>query len=392
MKVLTLNAGSSSVKYQLIDTKNSSVLANGLIDSVGANEGLVKLKTTNDTIKQSTTIEDHNQAFGLIFDSLIQYNVISSLDEIDAVAHRVVHGGDEFSKPVLVDDKVLEKLSKLNELAPLHNPVNIEGIIQAQKFTSVPNVIIFDTAFHSSIPSVASTYALPSDICKADYIKRYGFHGTSHKFITSQVAQLLKKPQNEVSTIICHLGNGASICAVKDGQSIDTSMGFTPLEGLVMGTRSGDMDPAILFFLAKKHNMNIDELDTMINKESGLKGICGINDMRDIEDKMFSSPIHALAFDIFCYRVQKYIGAYMSLLPNLDMIVFTGGIGENSFYVRDKVLGNMAHMGIILDSDKNNTRGECIISASESNIQIAVISTNEELQMSLECENLLANS
>ena len=398
MKILVLNAGSSSVKYQLFDMNDNSVLASGLIEKIGENDSVAKIKyvdkeSCEQKIERIGSIKNHDDALAIISDLLIETKVIHSLNELDGVGHRVVQGGSLFSKPTRVDAKVIEGIEKLIPLAPLHNPGNLAGIkVSFEKSPHVPQVAVFDTAFHASLPEYAYLYALPYQLFKEANVRRYGFHGTSHHFIVKEAAKYLGKPLSELNAITLHLGNGASMCAVKNGKSIDTTMGLTPLEGLIMGTRSGDIDPAILFYLARTQGYTIDSLDTLLNKESGLKGICGNNDMREIGKMAEQGDAKAkLALDMFSYRIKKYIGAYSAVLGRVDCIIFTGGIGENDSEVRRNSCAELLNLGIDIDEVINNQRCSCItnISTAKSSVKVLVIPTNEELEIALQTKEVI---
>jgi acetate kinase len=384
MKVLVINTGSSSIKYQLYRMPEAEVLARGVLERIGEEQSTLTHRHDGETQHIASKIKDHKDGLELISNTLVdkEIGVIDTISEIGAVGHRVVHGGEEFTGSVLIDDKVVGSIEKFSELAPLHNPPNLMGIRAAQhKLPHAKQVACFDTAFHSTIPEVAYTYALPYELYEKHRIRRYGFHGTSHRYVARRAAALMGKHKYGINAITCHLGNGCSITAVKEGRSVDTSMGFTPLEGLVMGTRSGDFDPAILFYLGEK-GYDIESLNTLCNKKSGLLGISGLsNDMRNLEELVRKGDGRArIAIDIFCYRIRKYIGAYSAVLGKVDALVFTGGIGENSAFVRGQVSSGLTHLGIQLDSAANaSTAGtEKDISGAESGVKVLVIPTNEE--------------
>ncbi len=391
MKILVLNSGSSSIKFKLFDMKNESVLCSGLIEQIGENEGHLKLGFGQETVKKEVTIKDHAHGLKLLQELLIEHNVVKNFDELAGVGHRVVHGGEYFSSAVLVDGEVIKKIEELSPLAPLHNPVNLLGIKAiSSEHPSIKQVAVFDTAFHQTLPQKAYIYALPYKYYKDNDVRRYGFHGTSHHYISKEAAKRLGKKEDSASLITIHLGNGASITAIKDGKSIDTSMGLTPLEGLVMGTRCGDLDPAIIFYLSKRLDIGIDELDKILNKKSGLKGICGYNDMREVEQRAKEGDeLAKLALEIFCYRVKKYIGAYCVAIGRVDAIVFTGGIGENSSLVREKVCFDLKDsLSIELDLDKNRKK-EQTVSKDGSKIKIFVIPTDEELEIAKQTYDII---
>ncbi len=386
MKILVINCGSSSLKYQFIDMKDESVLAKGLVERIGIEGSVLKHEKTG-MEKQTITAEmpNHEVALKLVMDALINesYGVIKDFKEIDAVGHRVVHGGEDFANSVLIDDKVMKSIEDCIDLAPLHNPPNIIGIKACQKLLpGVKMVAVFDTAFHQTMPDYAYMYAIPYEYYEKYKIRRYGFHGTSHRFVSKRASELMGKKIDQCNIITCHLGNGASVAAIKNGKTIDTSMGFTPLEGLIMGTRSGDIDPAVIPFLSEKEKMSIKEIDTLLNKKSGVLGVSGVSsDFRDIEGEAEKGNDKArLALDMFHTRVKKYIGAYMAELGNVDAVVFTAGLGENSAESRKEICKGLESLGIEIDVDANKTRGkEQLISKKDSKIKVFVIPTNEEL-------------
>lgn len=396
MKILVINCGSSSLKYQLIDMETEELMAKGLVERIGIEGSRIKHETIGKEKKTiETPMQDHKRALELVMESLTneEYGAIKSLDEIDAVGHRVVHGGEDFAQSVIIDEKVLKGIEDNVEIAPLHNPPNIMGIKACQRLLpNVKQVAVFDTAFHQTMPAESYIYALPYEYYEKYKIRRFGFHGTSHKYITNRAAEMLGKDVDEVNLITCHLGNGSSICAVKNGKSIDTSMGFTPLEGLAMGTRCGDLDPAILPFLMEKENLSTDEINTLINKKSGVLGISGVSsDFRDIEAARDEGNKRAkLALDIFEKRVRGYIGSYMTELDHVDAIVFTAGVGENSIEMRESIVNGLKSLGIKIDTERNNVRGEDkLISADDSSIKIFVIPTNEELMIARDTKALV---
>lgn len=397
MRVLVLNCGSSSVKYQFISTKDRLVLAKGLIERIGSSSAiLTHQRYDGDTIKITGEILDHDIAIEYVIAVLLSRNhgVIKDKSEIEAVGHRVVHGGEDFSGSVLITDAVIQTLRENIEIAPLHNPPNIKGIIACQKhLPGVPQVGVFDTAFHQKMPPKAFLYGIPYLLYKKYKIRRYGFHGTSHLYVSKRAAELMNKPYETLKIITCHLGNGCSVAAINGGVSIDTSMGFTPLEGLLMGTRCGDLDPSIPLHVMGKEELTLAEVNTMLNKHSGLLGISGVsNDMREIIKSMNEGNERSkYAFEVFCYRIKKYIGSYAAALGGLDAIVFTGGIGENSSEVRKEVLSNMEFLGIEIDENKNiNEKGERKISKENSRIQVFIIPTNEELVIALDTSDIVA--
>ena len=391
MKILVLNSGSSSIKFQLFDMRESVSIASGLIEQIGEKESKAKIGYGSVNLEKKLPISDHSEGLKIMNNLLLDSGALKDLSELQAVGHRVVHGGEKFSKPVIIDDEVLSDIEKLIPLAPLHNPANLEGMkVMKELNPTLTQVAIFDTAFHSSIPEYAYMYALPYENYERDGVRRYGFHGTSHHFVTKEAMKYLDK--KEINAITLHLGNGASMAAIKDSKCIDTTMGLTPLEGLIMGTRSGDLDPAILFYLARKHDLDIDDLDKLLNKKSGLKGICGNNDMREVEKMADDGDKRAkLALDMFAYRIKKYIGSYSAVVGKLDCIIFTGGIGENDIDTRKRCCKDLEHLGIELDREKNNQRAKEIIeiSTSNSSVKVLVIPTNEELEIAIQTNLLL---
>jgi len=399
MKVLVLNCGSSSVKYQFISTEEKKVLAKGLIERIGSSSAiLTHSRYDGDTIKITGEILDHDIAIEYVIAVLLSKNhgVIKDRNEIEAIGHRVVHGGEDFSGSVLITDKVIQTLKDNIELAPLHNPPNIKGIIACQKhLPGIPQVGVFDTAFHQKMPPKAYLYGIPYLLYKKYKIRRYGFHGTSHFFVSKRVAELMNQPYEKLKIITCHLGNGCSIAAIDRGISIDTSMGFTPLEGLLMGTRCGDLDPSIPLHVMGKEELTLAEVNTMLNKHSGLMGISGVsNDMREIIKSMNEGNERSkYAFEVFCYRIKKYIGAYAAALGGIDAVVFTGGIGENSSEVRKEVLSKLEFLGIELDDEKNLiNNGERIITKDHSKVKVFVIPTNEELVIALDTAQIVTET
>lgn len=394
MKILVVNCGSSSLKYQLINMENDEVLASGRCDRIGdmgINKPFIEYKRPGkEKIKNDVDLPNHTVAFETVIEYLTnsESGVIKALSEIDAIGHRVVHGGPEFTTSVLVTDKVMEEYQKSIEYAPLHNPAHLQGINACKNIMpDIPQVLVFDTAFHTSIPDKAALYGIPYEYYEKYAIKRYGAHGSSHKFISQEAAKVLGKNKEEVNIISCHLGNGASIAAIKGGKCIDTSMGLTPLEGLIMGTRSGDLDPAVLEFIMKKENISIEEMTTILNKKSGLLGISNITgDVRDLKILSGEGNKRAeLAIDMFAYRVKKYIGAYMAALGHVDAIIFEGGIGEHNPDVVNKCVEGLEDLGIVFDNSHNDDEQyEGIISKPESKIKMYIIPTNEELEIAKE--------
>jgi acetate kinase len=391
MKVLVVNCGSSSLKYQLLSMEDESVMAKGLAERIGIEGSRLKHAATGkDEIAIEKELPDHKAALKLIMDILVdkEYGVISDMSEISAVGHRVVHGGEKFSGAVRISEEVMKALQECAELAPLHNPPNIMGIEACkQLMPDVPMVGVFDTAFHQTIPDYAFIYPLPYDYYKKYGIRKYGFHGTSHKFVAQRAAQMLGKPLEELKVITCHLGNGASITAVDKGKSVETSMGFTPLEGLAMGTRCGSIDPAIVAFIMEKENLTADQVNDVLNKQSGVLGISGISsDFRDLEGAADEGNKRAqLAIDVFAYKVKKFIGSYSAVMNGVDAIVFTAGLGENSASMREKICSGLEYLGVELDSEENKVRGkEKIISKPRSKVKVLIIPTNEELMIARE--------
>jgi acetate kinase len=383
MKILVLNCGSSSVKFQLLEMKGEQVIARGIVERIGEPVAGVTYRAESE-IRTETKVADHVAAIGLIFEHLLHpdHGVLRSLSEIDGIGHRVVHGAERFSESALINGEMIEAVRECIQFAPLHNPPNLAGIEAATRLSpEIPQVAVFDTAFHSRMPRPAYLYALPYGLYENLGIRRYGFHGTSHRYVTCRAAKLLGREVEELRVITCHLGNGASIAAVDRGISVDTSMGFTPLEGLVMGTRCGDLDPAILPYLMKHEGLSPTEVDELLNKKSGLLGITGdSNDMREIEERAArGSERHRLALEIFCRRVKKYIGAYAAILGGVDAIVFTGGIGENSPEVRRLSAGQLEYMGVVLDEQRNQAGETRISSDAPRGVAVLVIPTNEEL-------------
>lgn len=396
MKVLVINAGSSSLKYQLIDTDGNSLIAKGVCERIGIDGSNLKHQPSGkDSVCITKSMDNHTDAIRLVLSALTDKNhgVISSLDEIGAVGHRVVHGGEAFSESVIIDESVKDVIRACIDLAPLHNPANLTGIEACETVLSgVPQVAVFDTAFHQTMDPKAYLYAIPYNLYQKHHIRKYGFHGTSHKYVSQRASIMLGKPLEELKLITLHLGNGASITAVDKGKSIDTSMGFTPLAGVVMGTRSGVIDPAIVPFLMEKENMTIKQVDHLLNKESGVLGISGVsNDFRDLEKAADEGHERAkLALDMFVYSVKRYIGFYACAMCGLDAIVFTAGIGENNCRIRAEVVEGLDFMGIKIDHEKNTLRGEVDISAPDAKVRTLVIPTNEELMIALETKALLS--
>ncbi len=393
MKILVINAGSSSLKYQLINMEDQSVMAKGLCERIGIDGRLTHSKG-DQKFQKDLTLKDHGDAIQAVLDSLTdkEMGVIASMDEINAVGHRVVHGGEAFSGSAVITEAVMNALNECIELAPLHNPPNITGIEACAKIMpNVPQVGVFDTAFHQTMPKKAYLYALPYKFYEQYKIRRYGFHGTSHKYVSMKAAEILGKPAEELKIVTCHLGNGSSISAVDGGKSVDTSMGFTPLAGILMGTRSGDIDPAIVEFIANKENLTASEVISILNKESGVTGVSGVSsDFRDLSAASNEGNERATAaLDMFAYGVQKYIGTYAAAMGGIDAVVFTAGIGENDATLREQITENLGFMGIKINKDKNAVRGTVDISADDATVKTLVIPTNEELMIALETEKLV---
>ena len=392
MNVLVINCGSSSLKFQLINSETEAVLAKGLCERIGIDGRLTYQPAGGEKEKTDLAMPTHEEAIQYVINALTneKTGVVKSLDEIGAVGHRVVHGGEKFASSAIITEDMKKAVEECNELAPLHNPANLIGIAACEKLMpGTPMVGVFDTAFHQTMPQKAYMYGLPYEYYDKYKVRRYGFHGTSHSFVSKRAAEILGVPK----TIVCHLGNGSSVTAVMNGKSIDTSMGLTPLEGLVMGTRSGDIDPAILEFIAKKENLDIDGLMDVVNKKSGVYGLSGnlSSDFRDLWDAADAGNEKAkVALEVFSYRVAKYVGAYVAAMNGVDNIVFTAGIGENDHGVREAVVGYLGYLGIELDEEANNTRGqEIMISKPGSKVNVMVIPTNEELAIARETVALL---
>lgn len=384
-KILAINAGSSSLKFQLIEMPEEEVITKGLVERIGLNNGVFTISVNGEKVKLVQDIPDHDVAVQILLDQLISTGIINSFDEIDGVGHRVVHGGEVFDDSVLITDEVLKQIEDLSDLAPLHNPANVTGIKAFRHILpNVPAVAVFDTAFHQTMPKSSYLYSLPYEYYEKYGIRKYGFHGTSHKYVTLKAAEMLGKPIKELRLISCHLGNGASIAAVHGGKSIDTSMGFTPLEGITMGTRSGSIDPALIPFIMKKTGQSAEEVINVLNKKSGLLGITGFSsDLRDIEEAANVGNERAeLALTIFANHIHKYIGSYVARMNGVDAIIFTAGIGENSAAVRERVLRGLEFMGVYWDKDLNREGGgERFISYPFSPVKVLVIPTNEEVMI-----------
>ncbi|MEA4828102.1 MAG: acetate kinase [Clostridium sp.] len=395
MKILVINCGSSSLKYQLIDMTTETPLAQGLVERIGLEGSILTQKVNGEKYIIQEPMKDHKKAIELVLGALVdkEHGVISDMSEIAAVGHRVVHGGEKYAGSVLIDDGVMKALDEFIKLAPLHNPPNIIGINACKELMpTTPMVGVFDTAFHQTLPKHAYMYSLPYELYKEHGVRKYGFHGTSHKYVSSVAAEMLGKNIEDLKIITCHLGNGASLSAVKNGKCVDTTMGFTPLAGLAMGTRCGNVDPAIVTFLMKELNLSIEEVDNLMNKKSGVFGISGVSsDFRDIEAAAAEGNERAqLALDMFKYRVIQYVGAYTAVMGGVDAIVFTAGLGENGIEIREQIGNALSFAGTKVDSEKNNVRGEArIISTDDSKVKLMVIPTNEELMIARDTKEIV---
>ena len=401
MKILVLNAGSSSIKYQLFEMPARSVLLSGSIEKIGEEESLIQHKIfLSDGSKRShlvhEIIPDHLDSLKRIVTLLLdpEWGSIKSANEISAVGHRVVHGGEKFSKPVIVTGDVINELRKLSFLAPLHNPANIKGIeVASEIFADSIQVAVFDTAFHQTMPDYAYRFSIPERFYGENGLRAYGFHGTSHQYVTKEAARYLSVDLDQFNAISIHLGNGCSIAAIKNGVSVDTSMGLTPLGGLIMGTRSGDIDPSLIIFMAKHLDMSIDQIDQLLNKESGLKGLTGNNDLRDVIHSYHNKDPHAiLAVEMYIYRIKKYIGAYTAALGRVDALIFTAGVGENSAFIREKVCEGLGILGIEMNRELNNAdvAGIRAVETSDSVVRVLVVPTNEELEIAIQTQLVAA--
>ncbi|MHC1746150.1 MAG: acetate/propionate family kinase [Negativicutes bacterium] len=398
MKVLVVNCGSSSIKYQLMDMTNENLLAKGLVERIGIEGSVLTHQPANkDKVVIKADIDNHKTGIQMVLKALtdIDHGVLSSMKEISAIGHRVVHGGEKFADSVLITPEVMKALQDCVEMAPLHNPPNIIGINACEELMpGVPQVGVFDTAFHQTMPKHAFLYGLPYDAYTKYGVRRYGFHGTSHKYVSQRTAELMEQDITNLRIVTCHLGNGASLAAVKFGKSIDTSMGFTPLEGLVMGTRSGEVDPAVIPYLMKKLDLTADQIDTYLNKKSGVLGISGVSsDFRDIEAAATEgNELCQLALDVFAYRVRKFIGSYIAAMGGVDAIVFTAGVGENDIYMRESICSGLEFIGTRIDPEKNNVRGkEKEISVDGAKVKIFVVPTNEELVIARDTNKIYAS-
>ncbi len=395
MKVLVINCGSSSLKYQLIDSRSEEVLAAGLCERIGIDGRMTHTPSSGNTVVKNDPLPDHGAAIQAVLSALTDkaHGVISSLGEIGAVGHRLVHGGEKFAASVIINDEVIAEVEACNDLAPLHNPANLIGVRACRQIMpDVPMVGVFDTAFHQTMPPKAYLYGIPHQYYQEHKVRRYGFHGTSHNYVSQRVHHLAELDPDNSRVIVCHLGNGASVTAVKNGKSVDTSMGLTPLEGLIMGTRSGDLDPGVIEYIAKKEHMTLEEVLKVLNKESGVLGLSGVSsDFRDLTEAMEQGNEQAaVAVEAFCYRVAKHIGAYTAALNGVDAIVFTAGIGENAAHIRSMICDYLGFLGITIDEEKNAVRGkETEISTPDSKVSVFVIPTNEELAIARETAALL---
>lgn len=396
MEILVINCGSSSLKFQLINSENETVLAKGLCERIGIDgSSITYAPTDGEKITKQIDMPTHNEAIHAVISALTdkENGVIGDMSEVKAVGHRVVHGGEYFSKSALVTEEVLDKIEQCNYLAPLHNPANIIGIRACMEIMpDTPNVVVFDTAFHQTMPESAYLYAIPRKYYDEYKIRRYGFHGTSHSFVSKRVAEIMDKPYDQIKTIVCHLGNGASICAVENGKSIDTSMGLTPLAGVIMGTRSGDIDPGIIEVLAKRENMDISQIIEQLNKKSGIAGLSGVSsDFRDIAKAIEEGNEQAKsALDAYIRQVVRFVGSYIAVMNGVDAIVFTAGVGENNAEVRKAVCEHLGFLGVAIDDEANSKRGEEImISTKDSKVKVFVVPTNEELAIARETVEVL---
>ncbi|MGM0843952.1 MAG: acetate kinase [Bacillota bacterium] len=391
-KMIAINAGSSSLKFQLFEMPQEEVITKGLIERIGLNDSVFSISVNGEKQEEVTDIPNHEVAVKMLLDKLTSAGIIESLDEIEGIGHRVVHGGEVFNDSILITDDVIEKIEELSELAPLHNPANITGIKSFQSvLPNIPAVAVFDTAFHQSMPESSFLYSLPYEYYEDYGIRKYGFHGTSHKYVSERAAEMLGRPKEQLRLISCHLGNGASIAAIEGGKSIDTSMGFTPLAGVAMGTRSGNIDPALIPFIMEKTGKTADEVLDVLNKKSGMLGVSGLSsDLRDIEGQAAEGNERAeLALEVFANRIHKYIGSYASRMYGVDAIIFTAGIGENSQIVREKVLKGLEFMGIYWDPARNKVRGEeTFINYPHSPVKVMIIPTNEEVMIARDVQRL----
>ncbi|MBM4762560.1 acetate kinase [Bacillus sp. B15-48] len=392
-KMIAINAGSSSLKFQLFEMPSEEVITKGLVERIGLKDSVFTISVNGEKVTETLDIPNHEVAVKMLLEKLINNRIIKSFEEIEGVGHRVVHGGEEFSDSVVITDEVLAKLDKLSELAPLHNPANLTGIIAfKQALPNIPAVAVFDTAFHQTMPESSFLYSLPYEYYKNFGIRKYGFHGTSHKYVSERAAEMLGRPIEHLRLISCHLGNGASIAAIEGGKSIDTSMGFTPLAGVTMGTRSGNIDPALIPYIMEKTSKTADEVLDVLNKKSGMLGVSGFSsDLRDIEEEAAKGNERAeLALQVFANRIHKYIGSYAARMSGIDAVIFTAGIGENSISIRERVLKGLEFMGIYWDPALNKIRGkEAFVSYAHSPVKVMVIPTNEEVMIARDIVRLI---
>lgn len=395
MKILIINSGSSSIKYQLIEMPSTDVLCSGMVERIGLKTSKLHYKTNSQKIEEVTEIPNHKVGLEKIANVLMndEIGVIKSTSEIDAVGHRVVHGGSTFSKTVVINQKVKDKIREFFFLAPLHNPPNLEGIEVAEEiFPEATQIAVFDTAFHQTMPTVAYKYAIPNKFLDEDKIRVYGFHGTSHKYVSEKAIEYLGKDSSKIITI--HLGNGCSMTAIKDGKSVDHSLGFGPMNGLMMGTRSGDIDQSVIFYMVKNLGYSIDDINNMLQKESGMVGLTGFSDLRDIEERSENGDVSCkLALDMNAYRIKKYIGSFTAVMNGLDAIIFTAGVGENSFILRDLICSDMDYLGISIDKEKNHVKARKLTEIHDANskVKVLIIPTNEEAEIAKQSFELLTS-
>ncbi|KZE64577.1 acetate kinase [Fictibacillus phosphorivorans] len=384
-KIIAINAGSSSLKFQLLQMPEEEVLTKGLVERIGLNDSIFTIEVDGEKVKEIKDIQDHSEAVSMLLDKLVKHQIISSLEEIEGIGHRVVHGGEKFNDSVQITDEILKEIEDISYLAPLHNPANVVGIKAFKNvLPNVPAVAVFDTAFHQSMPEKSFLYSLPYEYYEKFGIRKYGFHGTSHKYVSERAAELLGRPVEQLRLLSCHLGNGASIAAIEGGKSIDTSMGFTPLAGVTMGTRSGNIDPSLIPYIMQKTGQSAEEVLNVLNNKSGMLGVSGFSsDLRDIESEAEKGNERAeLALEVFASRIHKYIGSYAARMAGIDAIIFTAGIGENSTAVRERVLRGLEFMGVYWDPTLNQVRGkEAFISYPHSPVKVIVIPTNEEVMI-----------
>ena len=394
MKILVINCGSSSLKYQLFDMTDESVLCKGLVERIGIEGSKLTHKVGNEKLVVEEAMKDHTAAIKHVFDALVheKFGVVKSLDEVNAIGHRVLHGGDKLTASCVIDENVKAKVKEFIKFGPLHNPANLMGIEACESLVpGKKNIAVFDTAFHQTMPARTFMYAIPYEYYEDYRLRKFGFHGTSHRYVTLRTAELLKTDKKNLNIITVHLGNGSSIAAIKNGECYDTTMGLTPLEGLLMGTRSGDIDPTVMTFLMNEKGYSADEMNQILNKKSGVLGVSGLSsDFRDLEEAAEKGNERAqLALDMFITRVRRYVGGFMAELGHIDAISFAGGIGENSASMRNLILANMEEYGIIIDDAKNDTREESVISADNSRVKVLIVPTNEELMIARDTMNLV---